>query len=319
MPSRSLLAALLLGAFTPLALSQTPACVSLNDLTTANSGAVTGFAFAGPESLAWQFTPPQNIVIESAQIYTRNQFLARDMVLEIWSDNNNLPLARLGGGAWKILTTAPADWHGTNFDAAVPLGQGLSYWLVWIEPGTSLIPVEPGGNSRPSARQSGGGAWLQRTADAPKFRLFCNQLDAMNVTPSGPSCSSPVGLAVAHTNQAPTVGNANFLLDACGLRPATPALMLVGFQNGWSPVPLPGGPPGAFFNVDPFMLVTGTTGSGNVRSTTGSNGHVFFPLPIPGVPQLVGLYVGLQVAALDSSFAVPLPFVTTNGLRLTIY
>lgn len=319
MPKYLLPTVLLLGALSPFARAQTPPCLSFNDLTNAITGAITGTFFTGPVSYAWQFTPTQNVTVQAAQLYTRNQFQSRDMTLEIWSDINNLPFARLGGGAWKIVTTLPANWQGANLDATIPLGQGIAYWLVWTEPGASLVPVEPGGTTLIAASKQTGGGWVSRPAEAPKFRLFCNQLDALNVTPIGPSCQGSVGLGTAHTNQAPTVGNSTFLIDASGFRPSAPAVMLIGFQSGWSSLPLPGGPPGSFLHVDPFALFTGATGTGNVSSSTGSNGHVFFALPIPNVPQLVNLYVGVQVAAIDSTLAVPLPFVTSNGLRLNIY
>ncbi len=320
MLTRSRLGALVLSALSTPTLAQTPPCLASNDQNTANSGAITGFAFAGPTSLAWQFTPAQNVTIEAAQLYTRNQFFAQDMTLEIWSDNgNSLPLSRLAGGAWKIVRTALADWQGANLDAAVPLGQGIPYWLVWTEPGNSLVPVEPGGSALTSARLPSGGAWTTRAADAPKFRLFCNQLDAFNVAPRGASCQGSLGLGTAHTNQAPTVGNADFSIDGSGFRAAAPAVLVVGFQPSWVSFPLPGGPLGSFLHVEPFLVTPGVTGSGNVRAASGSNGHAFFSLPIPGVPQLVGLIMDVQVAALDVTLSVPLPLVTSNGLRLVIY
>jgi hypothetical protein len=315
----SLLASFLAASAFPAG-AQTSPCLAANDQNTAVNGAITSFAFAGPASLAWQFTPPADFAVQAGQLFTQNTFFAQDMTLEIWSDSgSNLPLQRLGGGAWKISMTMPRAWQGTNFDAVVPVSQGVPYWLVWTEPGSSLIPVEPGGNTALSARRASGGTWTTRTADAPKFRLFCNLLDAQNVFAHGTPCAGAAGLGTALTNQAPTVGNADFLVDGTGFPPGQPAVLVLGFDSNWNSIPLPGGPPGCSLHVDPFLLFAGATGTGNVRASTGSAGHVFFPLPIPAVSQLAGLFFATQVAVLDTSFAVPLPFVTSNGLRLVIY
>jgi len=320
MPNRSFAVSVLALCLAGVAPSQTAACVSLNDTTTAVSGAITGFGFAGPDSRGWQFTPPQNLTVQSAQIYTGNTFFAQDMRLEIWSDNGaNLPLAPLAGGAWKISTTTPRFWQGTNFDRPVSLGLGLSYWLVWTDPGTSLIPVETGGITVNTAISVAGGAWQTQTAAAPKFRLFCNLLDAQNVVPFGAPCQSSAGLGTALTNQPPTVGNADFLIDGTGFPANLAAILIIGFQQGWGSFPIPGGPPGCMLHTNPFALFTGATGSGNVRQRTGSSGHTFFPLPIPNVPTLANLYLGVQVGALDPSIAVAVPLVTSNALQLTVY
>ncbi|MEZ5965632.1 MAG: hypothetical protein R3F56_17490 [Planctomycetota bacterium] len=314
------LAALSLAALSPALAAQTPPCLSLNDGTNAVSGNVTGYGFAGPDSRAWQFSPPQNLTVESAQIYTGNTFFSQDMRLEIWSDNGaNLPLAALGGGAWKISTSTPRGWQGTNFDRPVALGQSLLYWLVWTEPGTSLLPIEPGGVSTPTALSIAGGVWQTQGAQAPKFRLFCNLLDAQSVTPNGAPCPNAAGLGTALTNQAPTIGNADFLVDGTGFPANVPAVMIVGFTPGWISIPVPGGPPGCQLHTDPFLLFAGATGNGNVRQSTGSSGHSFFPLPIPNVAALNGLFVSVQMAAVDVSFSVPVPLVTSNALQLLLY
>ena len=302
------------------AAAQTTACLSLNDTTNAVSGAITGFGFGGPDSRGWQFSPTQNMTVESAQIFTGNTSFAQDMRLEIWSDNgSNLPLASLGGGAWKISTATVRGWQGTNFDRAIALGQGLLYWLVWTDPGSSLVPTEPNATTVPAAISIGGGAWQPQGASAPKFRLFCNLLDAQNVTPNGAACQNAAGLGTALSNQAPTIGNFAFSVDGTGFPPGVPTVLIVGFQQAWSSVPIPGGPPGCMLHTDPFLLFTGATGTGNVRQTAGSSGHTFFPLPIPNVRALANLYVGVQVAAFDASFSVPVPFVTSNALQLILY
>ncbi|HLU39561.1 MAG TPA: hypothetical protein VK081_09255, partial [Planctomycetota bacterium] len=212
-----------------VARAQTPPCFALNDQSTAVSGAITGYAFSGPVSVAWEFTTSADLVVQAAQIFTQNTFLAHDMTLEIWSDGGGVPLARLGGGAWKISTAAGREWQGTNFDAPVPLPQGLPHWLVWTEPGSSLIPVQPGGFAVPAAQRMTGGGWTPRTAEAPKFRLFCNLLDAVGVQPQGMPCAGAAGLGTALTNQAPMVGNSEFLIDGTGFPPGAPAALVVGF------------------------------------------------------------------------------------------
>jgi hypothetical protein len=219
MSLRSLPCALVCSALTTSIVCQTAPCLGMNDQNTGITGTLTAYALAGPTSIGWQFTPTQTLTVLAAQIYTRNAFFEQDMTLEIWSDGGNgLPLQRLGGGAWRIVITAFNEWQGANLDAAVQLGQGIPYWIVWTEPGTSLMPVEPAGITLPSARLPSGGAWTLRPADALKFRLFCTQMDSQYVVTSGTPCQG----SGSHTRTKPrasaTPGSSSMASGSCPVR-----------------------------------------------------------------------------------------------------
>jgi hypothetical protein len=80
--------------------------------------------------------------------------------------------------------------------------------------------------------------------------------------------------------------------------------------------------PGCSLQTDALVTSLGTTGTGDVRASAGSpgaSGHVSFLLPIPPNPGLAGLYVGAQVGVLDPAFAAPLPYVTSNALRIVVF
>ena len=305
----------------PVLCAQTPPCLAMNDQSTNVPNIITAYAFSGPTSWGWQITPTTPLIARAAQIYTANTVSKVDMVLEIWSHDpaTSLPLARLAGGAWKISTASPLMWQGTNLDAPITLVPPNSYWLVWTEPGGCRVPYETGGTTLPAARRPSGGAWATTAATELKFRIFCNLLDAKNVKPKGPSCSTPAGLGSLYTNQAPTVGNAEFLLDGSGFPSGASAALLLGVQPAFPSVPLPGGNPLCLLHTDIVIIVSGLTGTGNVRQTAGSSGHVFFPLAVPAIPGLAGGYLGAQLAVLDSTSAYSIPFATTNGLQITIY
>ena len=138
-----LAAALLLASTAP---SQTPPCFATNDLTVAVSTSVSGYGFAGENTRAWKISPVTSMLIQSGQLFTRNNTLTGSiyMTMEIWSDNNGTPGVRLGGGSWRIVNSRPFAWQGANFDAPVALAGGTSYWVAWIEPGFSNLAIEPG-------------------------------------------------------------------------------------------------------------------------------------------------------------------------------
>src|SRR5688572_33500802 len=78
--------------------AQARPCASLNDATNSATPAITAFAFAGPTSLGWQFTPSTPVVAQALRIFTGNTMSANSMKLEIWSNDTatNLPLAQIG-------------------------------------------------------------------------------------------------------------------------------------------------------------------------------------------------------------------------------
>lgn len=300
--------------------AQSPACEALNDQTATVSTAITSYGFAGPNTVAWQFTPSAALVAQGARIFTNNANLGGFQKLEIWSSDpaSNLPLSRIAGGTWKISQDASPSWQGANLDSVAVLLAGTPYWLVWSEPGFCRVPIEPGGITLPYARLIGT-TWTSSTASALKFRLQCSPLDSANVVPNGAACTvAGSALGTIFCNQDPTIGNANFAVEASGFASSTLAVLVLGTNPAFVSVPLPGFPAGCQQHTDAAVVVTGSTGAGNVRATAAAN-HVSFPLPIPANASLVGLALGAQVACADANAQSAIPFVASNGLRITLF
>jgi hypothetical protein len=301
--------------------AQTSPCDSLNDANTLTSGSITSFGFAGPNYNAWQYTPSNALVPRAIRLYTGNTGLSGFMTLEVRNSDpaTNLPGARVGGGTWLISAALGDTWQGADFDAIFVLQAGTPYWFVWSDPGFSTVPTEPGGVTLPWANSSNGTAWAAGTASALKFRLYCSLLDDQNVVTVGNPCATAGGaLGSEFTNQAPTVGNPDFALEGTGFPGGALAFLAVGLNPNYVASPLPGFPSGCMQYTDVLNAAAGNAGTGNVRSAS-ALGHVTFPLPIPTTPSLVGLFLGTQLAGLDIASAAPIPFVTSNGLQLTVY
>lgn len=91
--------------------AQSPACLAENDQTGTVSTAISGTSFAGPNTVAWQFTPAAALVAQGARIFTNNNFVQTHNRLEVWSNDvaTNLPLARIAGGTWKLVQSPVAS------------------------------------------------------------------------------------------------------------------------------------------------------------------------------------------------------------------
>jgi len=308
----------------PALQAQTAPCASLNDTNTNVNGAITATSLAGYDMRAWQFIPSTAVAAQSVEFFTGNTLAtgAKFITIEIWSEDpsRTLPLARLSGGTWKISNPLGVGWQGANLDQVTVLLPSTPYWLVWHEPGSSRIPTEPGGTAIPAALKSSSAvAWTSQAASALKFRIFCGLLDQQGVVSFGTACAgSSSRLGTVFSNQPPMVGNANFQFEGTGFPSGVLAVIALGTNPGWPAIPVPGLPAGCMQNTDIFVDLFGTTGTGTVRGPTAA-GHVPFPLPIPNFPALVGTFVAGQIAALDSGLSAPIPFVTSNALRVTVY
>lgn len=304
--------------------AQTP-CISLNDATTSVGTSITATGFAGPNVVAYQFTPPASTVLMAAQIFTSNALAATAgyQTLEIWDATaGGLPSTRLCGGTWQSQATLPLGWQGANFDQVVQLQGGANYWLVWREGGSNRLPYEPGGTTTPFARFTGG-AWVLQAAQQPlKWRGFCSLLEGQGVQAIGFGCGGSTTSSPAQfTNHAPTLGNGNFRFEATGLPPGGIGIIAFGSDPSWVSFPLPGGPAGCDLHVDPLVLVGITIGTGNqqVSHALGASGHTWVQLPLPSGAAYLGVMVATQFAALDVGSTDPLPFVVSNGLRITLF
>jgi hypothetical protein len=314
----ALASALLLALAAP---AQTPPCFATNDFTVAVSTSVSGYGFAGENARAWKISPVTSSLIQSGQFFTRNNTLSGSifMSMEIWSDNNGTPSARLGGGSWRIVNSRPFAWQGANFDSPVALSGGSSYWVVWVEPGFSNFPVEPGGAVVLPRVTRSGTSWVAGTAEAPKIRLFCGLLDDLYSVPSGIGCASSSGkLPVIYTNEQPTIGNAGFQFEVSGIPAGGAVFVVFGFVAGWTPVAVPGLPVGCYQNTDVVSSALLFAGTGTTRGPTCA-GYVSVPLALPASAAFVGLSLAAQALALDAASTAALPFAGSNAQRVTLY
>ena len=326
MKTQSILSALTTALISTTLAAQTPPCISANNTTNSSVGIISAFSFAGPNGHGWQFTPTTSMVLFAAELFTENAFLTNQgyMSVEIWDTNFIFqPGQRLGGGTFAVDASLGHEWHGANFDAPVTLVAGQTYWFVWIEPGFSELPVESGGVTATYVRRSGSSWLTQPTSTAPKWRGYCGQLDSAAVTPVGFGCATSVNaLPSMMTNHEPTVGNANFQLEASGFLPGSIGLVILGSNPAFVSLPVPGAG-SCMLHTDALATLTVTTGTGDqganhLPSGPGFAGHCSFPLAIPGNAALSGMVIGSQFAMLDPAIGTPLPLVFTNGLQFTI-
>lgn len=313
----TLLATLLLAA---TAAAQTPPCFGVNDATTSVSTGVTTYGFAGQNTLAWQITPAVPLVVHAAKIFTRNSNLTGDrfMTLELWDDVGGLPGTRLGGGSWRIVNARPNDWQGADLDQVVVLLPNVPAWVVWIEPGFSIVPQETGGTTMPRAYRSGTGPWTTTTVGAGKLRLYCGLLDEAWSSPYGQRCPQSSGLySSVFTNEVPNVGNAGFFFETSG-NPSGGAVFVVFGMLPFPSAPIPGFPTGCMQNTDVIASIFLVAGTGTTRGPTCA-GYLSVPMGIPNDPSLGLVTIAAQAVPYDPGAAAPLPFATSNAQRITIF
>ena len=314
MPTR--LAPLFLATLTASAVAQATPCFAAND----QNSAVSSFIYSSgpnPGMRAWQISSPTPIVAQSLRIYTGNNYtsqIGEYMSLEIWDDNNG-PGSRLAGGSWK--TNATNAWQGANLDGVVVMTANTNYWVVFIEPGWSTPPWQPGGAAMPEMFMSGG-TWANAGSTALKVRIFCALLEVQSGLPYGSPCVSSTGsIGTMFTNEAPLIGNGEFRLEGSGFAGNALTFLVFGVIPGYPTHPV-AGTASCFQSTDAFSNIVGTTGVGDVRAAT-ALGHVSFPMPLPNSASAIGIYFSAQLAAFDAGATVPLPFVTSNALRITVF
>lgn len=298
--------------------AQTPPCDSLND---ANDTVRAILSFTGLQTWGYQIKPTASITVRAIHIYTENRFQpGKHMSLAIYSHNGptQFPGNRLGRGTFVVDTTGP-KWQGSNLDRAVSLIRGETYWIVWEEPGGSQPPIQPQPATRVAVAKLNASGWAAGGFGAAKYRLFCSLLDDATVIPSGPACAQGTGATgTVFTNHVPTVGNADFSVEATGYGASALGVWFLGANLAWVPLPLPGFPAGCTLNTDVIINIPSMTGAGPVTSVS-TTGHAVLPLGIPNVPALSGAAIQGQFAALDLSASAPIPVVTSNGLKLLIF
>ena len=314
-------AALLAAVLSAAALAQTPPCFSLNDTNTTVSGNVTSFGFSGQNLRAWQITPGTALAVQAVQLFTANSSLtgSRFMTVELWSDSAGAPGARLGGGTFKIVNARPASWQGADLDATVVLLPSTPVWVVWIDPGFSTIPVEPGGAVVVPEMTRNGTVWTSSGSSAPKVRVFCNQLDDVYSAPFGLGCPLSTGpLPSVFTNEQPQLGNASFFFETSGNTSGAPVFLVLGLNASFPSVPAPLLGPTCYQNTDIVSSVFLSAGTGNTRGPTCA-GYASLSVPIPAVAAFAGTVLAAQAVAFDAGSTAPLPFVASNAQRVTLF
>lgn len=124
------------------------------------------------------------------------------------------------------------------------------------------------------------------------------------------------------TNHAPTLGNADFTLEACNFPAGALGVCVLGTDPAWVSFQIPGGPLGCELHSDLIVTPTVTTGTGaneRAQHSTGYSGHALLPFPIPNLPALAGATFNSQFAMLDLPIGAALPFVVSNGLRFSLF
>ncbi|MFM1871048.1 MAG: hypothetical protein RL398_470, partial [Planctomycetota bacterium] len=299
-------------------LAQTAACLAYNDTSTSVSNLIYSSSSQGPNRNAWQVSSASLLTVQAVQFYTSNNYLGAGrefMSVEVYDDNQGVPGNLLATGTWRI--QAGTNWQGANLSSVLVMQPGTNYWIAFVEPGWSVVPVQPGGFNLPSYRQVGG-VWQGATASAIKCRLFCGLLDDQGRVPFGGLCSGVGGnIGTVFANQPPTIGNSAFRFEGTGFAPASLAFLALGFVPSFPTFQI-AGTNGCYQSTDGSLTVVGFTGSGNVRAAS-PDGHVQFNMPLPANPAFVGLYFSAQVAALDPGSVTAIPFVTSNAMQITLY
>ncbi|MBM4062171.1 MAG: hypothetical protein FJ265_13900 [Planctomycetes bacterium] len=321
----SILPSLLFGILAAPLAAQTPPCFALNDLSPTVPASITAYGFSGQNTFGWQITPTTPLLVQAVQFYTRNNQLSGDrfFIAEIWDENpsTTLPGNKLAGGAWRIVNSRPFAWQGANLDRPVVLQANTSVWVVWVDPGASTAPEEPGGTLGPRATRSAStGAWTASAAlAAVKVRLFCSLLDDAHSVPVGTGCPQSTGqFATMYTNEQPTIGNAGFFFETSGTPPGGALFVLIGVDPNWTPIPALGLGPTCFQNTDIVANLFAIAGTGNTRGPTCA-GYLSLRLPIPNDPTLANVTIAMQPAPFDALAGSLYPFAAGNAQRITVY
>lgn len=305
-------------------------CLARNDVSPSVSSSLTNVPPAGsnPNYHAYRFVPSNNVFPHSAWVYSGSPNRADYMRIEIWTDTGGAPGTRIAGGAMASPQSTNARWLGSNFESLIMLQLNTPYWFVWVEPGESIVPEEPGSTDQLTRyRRTGTGAWVAAGSGAAKIRLFCGDtIDSASVSRVGFPCSSALDRQpYAWTNDSPEVGNSTFGIEGVHLPNSAASWLLLGFNPGFVPIPMQ--PLGASFGCSLYVAGTvsfsGTTGAAEIGDLPASPrppaaGHVRFPLAIPNNAGLAGLFFSAQIVSMDPPSGSPLPLVFSNGLHITI-
>lgn len=301
------------------AVAQTPPCASLNDTNNRVFGGVTGASGQGTRNRrAFEITPAAGVTAQSIRILTQSARMSQlssppFMALELWTDSGGQPGRRLAGGTWYVYDARALSWQGANLDAPVPLAANTTYWLVWTEPGWSVPPTEPNGTWSRMLVWTGA-AWQLLGFEAIKYRIYCGLLDDTGVQTAGSPCSSAAGrIGTLFTNEAPTTANVFFAVEGSGFPAGATGFVLLGTDPNYQGAPHPLLPPGCGIHTDVLVAAGLVTGTGP------NAGHLRFGLPVPASPGLIGVFLGVQAGAVDGAAVAPIPVVTSNALRVTIY
>ena len=109
------------------------------------------------------------------------------------------------------------------------------------------------------------------------------------------------------TNNEPTIGNADFQVEATAMPPGTVGLAIFGVDPLWTSFHVPGTPTGCQLHTDFVATAVAIAGTGNQQAShaTGASGHMWLDFPIPANASLAGTVIGAQFAGLDAAAAFP--------------
>jgi cytochrome c peroxidase len=148
------------------------------------------------------------------------------------------------------------------------------------------------------------------TGVQPFDRPLLGSQNGRLVTPIGDGMQTSGGYLTAHAPFAPRVGESWFRITLNGATVGSPAFLM--FDVAASP----GGPFNLELAMTPALQIFGI-GVAQAASTSGANGVVQAPLPLPNVPSLSGALLFTQWLVLEPS-AGSFQFATSNALRIPL-
>lgn len=137
-----------------------------------------------------------------------------------------------------------------------------------------------------------------------------------SVTSIGAGCPGTGGLVpLLGSTQLPFLGNLSFVVDVGSAAASAPVFLF--WSNGLSPVPYGiGGSCLGYLETTSLLALWASGLNPLLSGTTGPTGGFGFLIPVPNLPGLAGVHVGLQAVIGDA--ASPPGFTATNALDCLI-
>ncbi|MCA8958230.1 MAG: hypothetical protein KDC87_19290, partial [Planctomycetes bacterium] len=209
----------------------------------------------------------------------------------------------------------------TTGDAITHIASAARSWTFgWKAPATpGLAEIYTAVNNTNGDRLETGDQYSFHGADpaatvCTPIRLYANPVGCVA---TGDSCPDGYGnYSVLGGASVPSVGNTAFKLEAFGLPPSAPLLMMLSVGTnlgGFDMAPL--GAPGCVLRTTLQIQLQAATSAGDAKRAEGS---FIAPLGIPNQPALKGFAFTVQMGAIDANSTRAFPLLVTNGLEVTI-